>query len=119
MFWCIVVTINYIITQISNAGSSVWLSYWSREAEKDNSRTYYYLIIYGAIGISQGITNATGWYSLTKGVLGAAKNLHNKMLYNIFRSNMAFFDVTPLGRILNRFSKDIDVADNILQGNIR
>ena len=73
----------------------------------------------GAIGVSQGLFNSIGWYCLTKGILAAAKKLHNRMLYTIFRSSMSFFDVTPLGRILNRFSKDIEVCDNIIQGNIR
>ena len=91
MFWCMLVAINYVFSQISSTGSSVWLSSWSRAAEKDTSSTYYYLGIYGAIGVAQGVFNATGWYSLTKGILGAAKDLHNRMLYTIFRSPMSFF----------------------------
>ena len=50
-------------------------------------------------------------FSITIASYLASKRLHKNMLNNIFRSPMAFFDTTPMGRILNRFSKDIDVID--------
>jgi len=49
----------------------------------------------------------------------ASKTLHNNMLDNIVRSPMQFFDTTPLGRILNRFSKDIDMIDEAIPRSIR
>lgn len=48
----------------------------------------------------------------------SAKILHNLMLKNIFRLPLSFMDVTPSGRILSRFSKDIDVLDNTLPDQI-
>ena len=36
------------------------------------------------------------------------------MLANILRSKLSFFDSTPLGRITNRFSKDIDMIDMVI-----
>lgn len=58
--------------------------------------------------------------SLYLGTLGAAKYLHNSLLRNVLRSPMTtFFDVTPIGRILNRFSHDVEVVDNEFPGTIR
>lgn len=45
--------------------------------------------------------------------------MHLAMLTNVFHWKMGRFDTTPLGRILNRFSKDVDVVDNILPQVIR
>ena len=41
----------------------------------------------------------------------SSKSLHGTMLLSILRSNMQFFDSTPIGRIINRFSKDMSVLD--------
>ena len=49
----------------------------------------------------------------------ASRVLHELMLHNVLRSPMSFFDTTPIGRILNRFSRDIETIDNILPSLIR
>lgn len=48
-----------------------------------------------------------------------SKELHAVMLNYVFRWPMELFDITPLGRIVNRFSKDMDTVDNILPLNLR
>ncbi|XP_050359927.1 ATP-binding cassette sub-family C member 4-like [Nymphalis io] len=40
--------------------------------------------------------------------------LHNQMFSNILSATMRFFDTNPSGRILNRFSKDMGVVDEML-----
>ena len=49
----------------------------------------------------------------------ASTYLHDAMLNNIIRSPMSFFDTTPLGRILNRFSKDIYTIDEVIPRSLR
>lgn len=43
--------------------------------------------------------------------LYAAKKLHDAMLNSILRAPMVFFHTNPLGRIINRFAKDIGDID--------
>uniref|UniRef100_A0A8C9ZMQ0 ATP-binding cassette, sub-family C (CFTR/MRP), member 9 n=1 Tax=Sander lucioperca TaxID=283035 RepID=A0A8C9ZMQ0_SANLU len=51
--------------------------------------------------------------SLTVEFLGlsAATNLHHNLLNKIIHAPIRFFDITPLGQILNRFSADTNIID--------
>jgi len=53
------------------------------------------------------------------GSLKAARLLHFRLLHNILRLPVSFFDTTPLGRIINRFSRDTDVIDAYLPNMMR
>lgn len=47
------------------------------------------------------------------GGLRSSKFFHRNVVRNIIRAPLVFMDITPVGRILTRFSKDIDVVDNV------
>lgn len=58
--------------------------------------------------------------SLFLGTLTAARVMHNYLLKHVMRASQPkFFDVTPVGRILNRFSADVDEVDNDLPSTLR
>lgn len=44
----------------------------------------------------------------------SSKNLHSSMLRSILHSKMQFFESTPIGRIINRFSKDLTSIEFII-----
>lgn len=48
------------------------------------------------------------------GFIHATIKIHNALLHNTFRQPMQFFDTNPVGRVLSRFSGDIDTLDNDL-----
>lgn len=54
--------------------------------------------------------------TLSLGFILSAKQMHRTLLSNVFRWPMAMFDTTPLGRILSRFSKDMEAIDIDLPG---
>lgn len=57
--------------------------------------------------------------SLFLGSLAAARYLHNNLLHRMMRAPTSFFDTTPLGRIINRMSRDVDEVDNDLPATLR
>lgn len=65
------------------------------------------------------ITILFGGATLALAALNSALILHTKMLTRVMKSPMSYFDTTPLGRLVNRFAKDVDMADNIVPLNIR
>jgi ATP-binding cassette subfamily C (CFTR/MRP) protein 1 len=49
----------------------------------------------------------------------ASKKMLSQAITRALRAPMSFFDTTPLGRITNRFSRDVDVMDNNLTDAMR
>lgn len=64
-----------------------------------------------------GVTVYIAAFSLALGALRGSTILHAHLLLNCLRSPMWFYDTTPLGRIVNRFSKDLDVIDTLIPRN--
>lgn len=44
----------------------------------------------------------------------ASQNLHDNMFHGLISTTMRFFDENPVGRIMNRFTKDLGSVDEIL-----
>jgi ATP-binding cassette subfamily C (CFTR/MRP) protein 1 len=97
-----------VASQVAQIGGSVWLKNWSeRNTEAgSNPEVGKYIGIYFAFGI--GASALTVCQTLILWIfcsIEASRKLHERMATAIFRSPMSFFDVTPAGRILNRFSR--------------
>lgn len=107
-----------------NIASSLWLSEWSRDGSdpvkfNDTDLRNLRLRVYAAYGICEACLFFVSNLLVFLGVLRASSVLHNRMLFHVMRGPMAFFDTTPVGRILNRFTKDIDGLDTAMRFNIR
>src|SRR5699024_5708281 len=69
------------------------------------------LLVYGSLGLVHSILVFASWVALWKGTLRSSIQLHRSLLERIMHSPMSFFDTVPMGRIVNRFSKDIASID--------
>ncbi|KAL5020047.1 hypothetical protein ScPMuIL_002939 [Solemya velum] len=109
--------------------SSFWLTFWTddpylKNLTLTNTTTYHdkytmYLGVFTLLGVAQGAAIFVfAYFALTR-MVTAAGRLHHRMLKCILRSPMLFFDTTPVGRMMNRFSSDIDVMDTNLPLSFR
>ncbi|CAG8854492.1 23948_t:CDS:2, partial [Gigaspora margarita] len=71
----------------------------------------YYLNIYVLITFLSIIGGVSRSVWLYYGSLRASKKLYQTILHQVIRAPLRFFDTTPVGRILNRFSKDFETID--------
>ncbi|KAJ3058091.1 hypothetical protein HDU99_006972, partial [Rhizoclosmatium hyalinum] len=110
-------TFILIIFQLSRTGNDLWLTWWTN----GNFGLDKYQYIWGYIAFALLMTAGTFAYALFFAYSGtrASKNLHEKALERILRAPTSFYDTTPLGRILNRFSRDVDAIDNQLSFSFR
>ncbi|GBB94776.1 hypothetical protein RclHR1_02410022 [Rhizophagus clarus] len=83
----------------------------SLEHNKNEVDVNYYLGIYVFLGLLIVLIGSLRSYYMFVGSLAASRKLHEAILEKVMKAKIRFFDTTPIGRILNRFSKDMEVVD--------
>ncbi|KAF8641091.1 hypothetical protein AX17_000734 [Amanita inopinata Kibby_2008] len=135
-FYCWLFTlILLVLIRLINIGNQVYLVKWGEAYQEDYPQSidhswtdhlpppdenvrpwlmiYLYISLAGAISVLFYIS--LGLYA----GLQASRSLFNSLLQRLSRAPVRFFDVTPIGRILNRFTTDMNTIDRALQNSAR
>nr|XP_015857887.1 multidrug resistance-associated protein 1 isoform X3 [Peromyscus maniculatus bairdii] len=107
----------FLCNHVSALASNYWLSLWTDDHPTVNGtqehRTFR-LSVYGALGILQGVSVFGYSMAVSIGGIFASRHLHLDLLCNVLRSPMSFFERTPSGNLVNRFSKELDTVDSMI-----
>ncbi|CBQ72946.1 probable YCF1-Vacuolar ABC transporter responsible for vacuolar sequestration of glutathione-S-conjugates [Sporisorium reilianum SRZ2] len=106
-----------ILSQVMTVSRDVVLKQWGKANEKggDDGSTRFYLTLYGIVGILASICICIAPFILwTWLVISSARRFHDKMFDAVLRSPLQWFETTPTGRLLNLFSRDVNVIDEVL-----
>ncbi|XP_065575832.1 ATP-binding cassette sub-family C member 5-like isoform X11 [Artemia franciscana] len=127
------------LSVLSTAASSWWLSYWIKQGSgsanmteisglnvsssnstavrthpgsiSDNPELPFYRNVYGSFIAIILFSSLLRGFLFTKVTLRASNKVHNYLVAKIFRAPTRFFEATPVGRLLNLFSRDMDEID--------
>lgn len=116
------VLITLLASQAMRTAAEVWVGVWATgiDDETDTASTQFiaenwaYLKIYIIfVGSMLGVKLLSAALYALFCVL-ASRHLHNRLVDRVLHAKTSFFDTNPLGRILNRFGKDVDQVDMLL-----
>ena len=111
IYIAVLLFVLYCATQASSLVAIFYVGEWAESDQQDSS--FWIALVYGLLGalvlLSLVRTRLTYYYCLK-----ASQRLHDAAVEAVLRAKIEFFDVNPLGRILNRFSADVGIADDQL-----
>lgn len=85
-----------------------------KAAPNGSSDVHFYLIVYATIAGLNSFCTLLRAVLFAAGTLQAAAALHHRLLHRVLMAPVTFFDCTPTGRVLNRFSSDVACVDDSL-----
>uniref|UniRef100_K1QJA3 Multidrug resistance-associated protein 1 n=1 Tax=Magallana gigas TaxID=29159 RepID=K1QJA3_MAGGI len=121
--YCLLLMLLYEASEGLSLMGNIWLSRWTEDPilnaavnvtqnhRELQQRNVYYLGCYVSFGIGQVFCVVLfGIFSVTR-TISASHIIHSNLLHSILRCPISFFDTTPSGRIMNRFSQDLSAVD--------
>ncbi|KAG8512068.1 Multidrug resistance-associated protein 7 [Galemys pyrenaicus] len=85
-----------------------------KAASSDSSDIRFYLTVYTVIAGVNSFCTLLRAVFFAAGTLRATAILHRRLLYRVLKAPVTFFESTPVGRVLNRFSSDVACTDDSL-----
>ncbi|CAM9244868.1 unnamed protein product, partial [Ectocarpus fasciculatus] len=122
----VIITLLLTGVQAFSLGSNFYLTYWSSESSdrEDNGSpmsdetNLQYMLVFSALSVGGIACLILRGYVLAHVQLNASLKMHTALLNSVLSAPVSFFDVTPLGRIVNRFSSDMSTIDEVLSSTI-
>ncbi|XP_058590029.1 ATP-binding cassette sub-family C member 10 isoform X2 [Neofelis nebulosa] len=85
-----------------------------KAAPNGSSDIRFYLTVYATIAGVNSLCTLLRAVLFAAGTIRAATTLHHRLLRRVLMAPVTFFESTPTGRVLNRFSSDVACADDSL-----
>lgn len=109
-----------ILSTASAVGTGLWIAVWvDAYGRGEASNIAFYLGIYGVWSFAELFISAMTFVFYESGGWYAARTLHNLFIESVMSVPLSWYKTTPIGRVVNRFSRDMSSLDNSLVTYLR
>ncbi|XP_048752639.2 ATP-binding cassette sub-family C member 3-like isoform X2 [Ostrea edulis] len=128
--YCVLMVTLYSMGECMILLGNIWLSRWTEDpamkladtttncSSSIQQRNIYFIGSYLGFGLGQITSMVLFGILYVLRTIAASRTLHAKLLHTTVRCPISFFDTTPSGRIINRFSQDMEAVDTMLPLNL-
>uniref|UniRef100_A0A672VCH9 ABC-type glutathione-S-conjugate transporter n=1 Tax=Strigops habroptila TaxID=2489341 RepID=A0A672VCH9_STRHB len=118
---CVYIILLFTCQQVVSFFRGYWLSMWTDDPVHNGTQQHTELRVgvFGALGVIQALGRFASTAAVLLGGVLASQKLFLQLLRNVARSPMVFFEQTPIGNLLNRFSKEMDAIDSVIPDKLK
>ncbi len=100
----------FMLPRLTDIGSNLWLGHWTSHPSEVELSTA--VTVFAALTFITVVAERTRSVLLFDGGVKAGTRFFSDLLSGVMSAPMRFFDTSPLGRVLNRFTSDTSSVDN-------
>lgn len=100
---------------------NLWISWWSEKSmdKTDTSSIWFNLLVFSALGFGGIFMSFFASLSIALGSIRASVLLHERLLLSVMGAPSSFYNATPDGRLVNRFTSDLDKIDQSIASTVQ
>ncbi|NXW99196.1 MRP1 protein, partial [Larus smithsonianus] len=118
---CVYIILLFTCQQAVSFSRGYWLSIWTDDPVHNGTQqhTEMRVGVFCALGVVQALVRFVSIAAVLLGGVLASHKLFLQLLRNVARSPMVFFEQTPIGNLLNRFSREMDAIDSVIPDKVK
>ncbi|XP_009076339.1 PREDICTED: multidrug resistance-associated protein 1-like, partial [Acanthisitta chloris] len=118
---CVYIVLSFACQQAVSFSRGYWLSMWTDDPVYNGTQQHTELRVgvFGALGVVQALGRFASTTAVLLGGVLASHQLFLQLLSNVTRSPMVFFEQTPIGNLLTRFSREMDAIDSVIPDKLK
>lgn len=113
--YALLALLTIVLSNAALIATSFWLSVWVNAYDRQEAvNIAFYLGVYALFTLASAVIDCLTFLTFANGQWIAARNLHKQLIKAVMNVSLSWWKDVPVGRVVNRFSRDMNSLDSDL-----